>query len=58
MVKGIERVERHRRVNIGFWGARCVLFFMRLYGGVRWCTVLIGAVVCCGRYEKGRDKEK
>ena len=34
------------------------LFFMRLYDGVRWYTVLIGAVVRCGRYEKGRDKEK
>ena len=34
------------------------LFFMRLYDGVRWYTVLEGAVVRCGRYEKGRDKEK
>lgn len=28
------------------------------YASVRWYTVLIGAVVRCGRYEKGRDKEK
>ena len=28
------------------------------YASVRWYTVLEGAVVRCGRYEKGRDKEK
>ena len=50
MVKGIERVERVECVERGY--GMWLRSFLCVY------TVLIGAVVRCDRYEKGRDKEK